>query len=135
MDWAWPLIPELVVQSKKDFCEFEVGLVYTVSSRTAKATERNPVLACIMLYLPLALRSDLDISSLPASLESSDKRHRHTVSCSISNCLLSTIAGHHYLPPGKHVLIYTLSLVPPTCPKLQCLVPSSPCQTSLTAYL
>ena len=27
-----------------DFCEFEASLVYRVSSRTARATQRNPVL-------------------------------------------------------------------------------------------
>ena len=26
-----------------DFCEFEASLVYRVSSRTSKATQRNPV--------------------------------------------------------------------------------------------
>ena len=28
---------------KKDFCEFKANLVYRVSSRTARATQRNPV--------------------------------------------------------------------------------------------
>ena len=43
-----------------------------------------------------------------------------------------TIAGHYYLPPGKRAFIYILSSIPPTCPKLQWLVPPSPCQTSMT---
>ena len=40
-----PLIPELGRQRQADLCEFEVSLVYRVSSRTARAViQRNPVL-------------------------------------------------------------------------------------------
>ena len=40
-----PLIPALGRQRQGDLCEFEVSLVYTASSRTARAvTQRNPVL-------------------------------------------------------------------------------------------
>jgi hypothetical protein len=40
------LIPALRRQRQKqvDLCEFETSLVYRGSSRTAKATQRNPVL-------------------------------------------------------------------------------------------
>ena len=31
-------------QKQVDFCEFEASLVYRASSRTARATQRNPVL-------------------------------------------------------------------------------------------
>ena len=41
--WHVPLIPVLGRQRQEDICEFEVSLVYRVSSRTAKATQRNPV--------------------------------------------------------------------------------------------
>ena len=37
------LIPALGRQRQADLCEFEVGLVYRVSSRTTKAVQRNPV--------------------------------------------------------------------------------------------
>jgi hypothetical protein len=37
-------IPSTGQQRQVDHCEFEVGMVYRVSSRTAKATQRNPVL-------------------------------------------------------------------------------------------
>jgi capsid protein len=44
--WWWhiPLIPALGRESQVDLCEFEASLVYRVSSRTARATQRNPVL-------------------------------------------------------------------------------------------
>jgi hypothetical protein len=38
------LIPVLGRQSQVDLCEFKASLVYIVSYRTAKATQRNPVL-------------------------------------------------------------------------------------------
>jgi hypothetical protein len=38
-----PLIPALRRQRWVDLCEFEASLVYGVGSRTAKATQRNPV--------------------------------------------------------------------------------------------
>jgi hypothetical protein len=38
-----PLIPALRRQRQVDLCEFEVSLIYRVSSRKAKATQRNPV--------------------------------------------------------------------------------------------
>jgi hypothetical protein len=40
--WHMPLIPALGRQRQADF-EFEASLVYRVSSRTARATQRNPV--------------------------------------------------------------------------------------------
>ena len=42
--WRWrtPLIPAL--RRQRDLCEFQASLVYRVSSRTARATQRNPVL-------------------------------------------------------------------------------------------
>jgi hypothetical protein len=39
--WHTPLIPALGRQA--DFYDFEANLVYRVSSRTARATQRNPV--------------------------------------------------------------------------------------------
>jgi hypothetical protein len=41
--WQTPLIPELRRQ-KQGIAEFKVSLVHRVSSRTARATQRNPVL-------------------------------------------------------------------------------------------
>ena len=38
-----PLIPALRRQREVDISEFEASLVYRVSSRTARATQRNPV--------------------------------------------------------------------------------------------
>ena len=37
------LIPTLRKQKQVDLCELEASLVYRVSSRTARATQRNPV--------------------------------------------------------------------------------------------
>ena len=37
------LIPALGRQKQENLCEFEASLVYRVSSRTARATQRNPV--------------------------------------------------------------------------------------------
>jgi hypothetical protein len=39
-----PLIPALGKQMWADLCEFEATLVYNGSSRTANATQKNPVL-------------------------------------------------------------------------------------------
>lgn len=39
-----PLILEVGRQRQADLCEFQASLVYRVSSRTARATQRNPVL-------------------------------------------------------------------------------------------
>jgi hypothetical protein len=36
--------PSTERQRQADLCEFEVSLVYRMSSRTARATQRNPVL-------------------------------------------------------------------------------------------
>jgi hypothetical protein len=36
-----PLIPALQRQRQENFCELEAGLVYTVSSRTARDTKKN----------------------------------------------------------------------------------------------
>jgi hypothetical protein len=40
--WRTPLIPAL--RRQRQISEFESSLVYKVSSRTARATQRNPVL-------------------------------------------------------------------------------------------
>jgi hypothetical protein len=40
--WRTPLIPALGRQ-RQAISEFEANLVYKVSSRTARATQRNPV--------------------------------------------------------------------------------------------
>jgi hypothetical protein len=41
--WCTLLIPAFEKQSQVDLCEFRASLVYRVSSRTARATQRNPV--------------------------------------------------------------------------------------------
>jgi hypothetical protein len=41
--WHIPLIPALRRQKQMDLCKFEASLVYRVSSRTARATQRDPV--------------------------------------------------------------------------------------------
>jgi hypothetical protein len=41
--WYMPLIVALRRQRQVDLCEFEASLAYKVSSRMARATERNPV--------------------------------------------------------------------------------------------
>jgi hypothetical protein len=38
-----PFIPVPRIYSQEDLCEFEASLVYRASSRTARATQRNPV--------------------------------------------------------------------------------------------
>jgi hypothetical protein len=40
---ACAFISALRRQTQEDLCEFKASLVYRVSSRTAKATQRNPV--------------------------------------------------------------------------------------------
>jgi hypothetical protein len=42
--WHTPLVPALGRQRQVDLCEFEVSLVYRVSSRIVKAKRRDPVL-------------------------------------------------------------------------------------------
>ena len=42
--WYTPLILALGRQRQADLCEFEASLGYRVSFRTARATQRNPVL-------------------------------------------------------------------------------------------
>ena len=39
--WHTPLIPALRMQRQGNLCEFEASLVYSASSRTARATQRN----------------------------------------------------------------------------------------------
>ena len=41
--WPTALIPAFRRQRQVDLCEFKANLVYIVSSRTAGATQRNPV--------------------------------------------------------------------------------------------
>jgi hypothetical protein len=41
--WCTPLVPALRRQIQVDLCVFKASLVYSTSSRTAKATQRNPV--------------------------------------------------------------------------------------------
>jgi hypothetical protein len=38
-----PLVPAFKRQRQADLCAFKASLVYRVSSRTARATQRNPV--------------------------------------------------------------------------------------------
>jgi hypothetical protein len=46
-----PLIPVLERQRQEDRCEFKDGLVYNVSSRTARATQRNTVSKNQLFYI------------------------------------------------------------------------------------
>jgi hypothetical protein len=41
--WHTPLISALGRQRQVDLCEFKASLVYRMNSRTARATQRNPV--------------------------------------------------------------------------------------------
>jgi hypothetical protein len=41
--WRTPLTPERRRQKQAELCELEASLVYRASSRTARATQRNPV--------------------------------------------------------------------------------------------
>jgi hypothetical protein len=41
--WRTPLILALGKQRQEDLCEFQASLVYRVSSRIARSTQRNPV--------------------------------------------------------------------------------------------
>lgn len=45
------LIPAPEGQRQMNFCEFEARLVYTVSPRTARATQRNPAEGGKSIYL------------------------------------------------------------------------------------
>ena len=73
-----PLIPALGRQRQVDLCEFKASLVYRVVSRTARATQRNPVLevggkkrkgrkmknkakVCILSFILCLLRSVKDL--------------------------------------------------------------------------
>ena len=80
-----------------------------------------------MVYLPLALGRDCTTSPYLASLESLDKRHIHNLfhSTHLRTQLLGAISW-------KNALDNNFISAPPTCPKLQWLVPPNPSQTSLT---
>jgi hypothetical protein len=41
--WFTPLISELRRQRQADLCEFKASLIYRASSRTGRATQRNPM--------------------------------------------------------------------------------------------
>jgi hypothetical protein len=41
--WGMPLIPGFGRQRQEDLCEFKPSLLSRTSSRTARATQRNPV--------------------------------------------------------------------------------------------
>jgi hypothetical protein len=41
--WCISLIPALGRQRQADLCEFKDNLVYRISSRIVRATQRNPV--------------------------------------------------------------------------------------------
>ena len=45
-----PLIPALGRKRQVDLSEFEASLVCKVSSKTAKATQRNPILKIPLLF-------------------------------------------------------------------------------------
>lgn len=44
MEAGAPLIPALKRQGQPDLCKFRARLDYTASSRTSRATQRNPIL-------------------------------------------------------------------------------------------
>ena len=88
------------------------------------------VVCTFMLYLPLRW----EVITLPAAsqlplnprIEDGDTQLFHFILPS------GTIAGCYSFPPGKACPYQFLISIFFTCPKLQWLVPSSPCQTSLT---
>ena len=41
--WHIPFIPALGRQRQPDLCEFKARMIYRVSSKTSRATKRNPV--------------------------------------------------------------------------------------------
>ena len=61
-----PLIPAFGRQRQEDHHEFEASLVYRVSSRTAKATQRNLVLKrqkqCIFNYMYMNMCMSVQVS-------------------------------------------------------------------------
>lgn len=86
----------------------------------------QPLLSSLLFCSPLA-------PGVPTHLSPWNSWIKDTVN-SFTICLLGTIAGCYYLPPGRGPLtIYYLCLS--TCPKLQWLVPPSLCQTSLASPL
>ena len=46
-----PLLPALERQKQADLCEFKASLVYRESSRTARATQKSPVLKNIIIII------------------------------------------------------------------------------------
>jgi hypothetical protein len=44
-----PLIPTLERQRQVDLCDFKANLIYKLSPRTARATQRNPVSKSIII--------------------------------------------------------------------------------------
>ena len=69
-------------------------------------------------------------AALPASLESKDKRH--TCNLFFYNLPFWHICWASLSPTWKSVPLPIYYLCLSTCPKLQWLVPPSPCQTSMT---
>lgn len=93
------------------------GVVCSFKIATTLARDRVspwPLLASL-LYQPLALGGDRSTSPLLRLLNMGIK---DTLGSLLLICLLGTIAGRYYLPPGKRALVITLSFVSPTCPKL-----------------
>jgi hypothetical protein len=52
-----PFISASRKQRQEHLCEFEASLVYRVSSRTARATQRNPVLKTMMVMMKTTPRT------------------------------------------------------------------------------
>jgi hypothetical protein len=96
-----PLTPTLRSQRQADLCEVKASLVYRVSSRAARATQRNPVLKKIFS----SLRENIPFSSKP-------RPHATPSSGMRGECLQSqTTLGHHF-PPENPGLIANIVYTP-----------------------
>jgi hypothetical protein len=96
-----------------------MSLLIDCSMQTDQPWSHIHTVACSFVVPAFAPGSRCGTSPLSASLESMDKTHTHTQththSCSFSTCLLDTVAGSYYLPPGKAVpisLLLALFLLP-----------------------
>ena len=84
------LIPALVRQRQADLCEFKASLVYRVSSRTGKATQRNPVLkkkkknfkfysVCVCVCVCVCARECMCVHVYVLRLEADTRSHHFSI--------------------------------------------------------
>ena len=118
-------------------------MAWSIASRISLHTSHELIpcyvggVECSCSAIAFALVSASLPSPLPVSLESMDKRHTHThthTGVPFEFAFLAQLLGGATISRlEKRALINnTLSSVPPICPKLQRLVTSIPCQTSMT---